>query len=195
MESYGSRTVSWFKMNLSFAARSWTRLIAHGILFIRGPTRCINIWRKVSDGQEWSERYQSMCPNVTHVEELRSIIWDPPETRNPWAFPSENGKTSAWTSLWVYLAPRVGITQYGSSWTAWLSQPTSYSYPPPTEPDSMPSSTYYTLSASMTSRRPSSLIEDIYLLLAFGSNYKSIWAPISSEAQLITPDGWTDGAS
>jgi hypothetical protein len=71
-----------------------------------------------------------MCPNVTPVEESRPIIWDPPKTYNPWAFPSENGKISVWTSLWVCLAPRVGTTRYGSSWTAWLSQPTSYPYPP-----------------------------------------------------------------
>jgi hypothetical protein len=31
------------------------------------------------------------------------------------------------------------------------------------------------------------LTEDLSLLLAFGSNYMSVWAPISSEAQPITP--------
>jgi hypothetical protein len=51
----------------------------------------------------------------------------------------------------------------------------------------MLSYTYPTLSAIMASRRPSSLIEDLSSLLIFGSNYMSVWAPISSEAQPITP--------
>jgi hypothetical protein len=114
-------------------------------------------------------------------------IWDPPETYSPWAFPCGNGKTSAFTSLRVYLAPRVGITQYGSLWTGWLSRPTSYPYPLHTESDSMPSSTCHILSAITASRRPSSPIEDLSSLLAFGSNYISVWAPILSVAQPITP--------
>jgi hypothetical protein len=109
----------------------------------REPTRCIKIWRRIYGGWEWSERLWSMCPNVTHVEESRPIIWDPLETCNPWAFPSGNGKIFVWTSLWVCLAPHVVTTRYGSSWTAWLSQPTSYPYPPPTGSDSMPSSSYH----------------------------------------------------
>jgi hypothetical protein len=128
-----------------------------------------------------------MCPSVTPIEESRLVIWDQPETYNPWAFPSGNGKTSTCILLWVCLAPRVGITQYGSSWTAWLSWPTSYPYPPPTGSDSMPSSICHTLSAIMASRRPSSPIEDLSSLLAFRSNYMSVWAPISSTAQPITP--------
>jgi hypothetical protein len=47
--------------------------------------------------------------------------------------------------------------------------------------------TYPTLSAIMASRRPSSSIGDLSLLLIFGSNYMSVWPPISSEAQPITP--------
>jgi hypothetical protein len=43
MEFYGSRTDLWFQRTLSFIARSWMRLIAHGILFIQEPTRCIKI--------------------------------------------------------------------------------------------------------------------------------------------------------
>jgi hypothetical protein len=35
-------------------------------------------------------------------------------------------------------------------------------------------------------RRPLSLTEDLSLLLTFGSNYMSVWAPILSEAQPIT---------
>jgi hypothetical protein len=127
-----------------------------------------------------------MCLSVTLVEESRPIIWDLLKTCNPWAFLSGNGKISAWTLLWVYLTPHMGITQYGSSWTAWLSRPTSYLYPPPTESDSMPSSKYHTLSAIMTYRRPSSPIENLSLLLTFGSNYMSVWTPIPSEAQPIT---------
>jgi hypothetical protein len=127
-----------------------------------------------------------MCPSVTHIEESKPIIWDPPETCNPWAFPSENEKTSAWTVLWVCLTPRVGITQYGSSWTVWLSRPTSYPYPPPTESDSMPSSTYHTLFIITISWRPSSSTEDRSLLLTFRSNYMSVWAPTSSDAQPVT---------
>jgi hypothetical protein len=34
MEFYGSRTTLWFQRTLSFTARSWMMLIAHGILFI-----------------------------------------------------------------------------------------------------------------------------------------------------------------
>jgi hypothetical protein len=128
-----------------------------------------------------------MCPSVTPVEESRSIIWDPSETYNPWAFPSGNEKISVWTLLWVCLAPRVGITQYGSSWTAWLSRSTSYPYLSPTESDSMSSSTYHTLSAITASQRPSSPIEDLSLLLTFGSSCMSAWAPVSSKAQLIIP--------
>jgi hypothetical protein len=182
MEFYGSRIVSWFWRTLSFTTRSWMRLIAHGILSIREPIRYIKIWRKFSSGQEWNERWQSMCPNATPVDESRPIIWDPPKTYNPWAFLSGNGKTSVWTSLWVCLTARVGITQYGSSWTAWPSQPTSYPLPLTTGSDNMPSSTCNTLSAIMESRRSSSPIEDLSSLLAFGSNYMSVWAPISSEA-------------
>jgi hypothetical protein len=136
-----------------------------------------------------------MCQNVTPIEESKPIIWDPPETCNPWVFPSGNGRTSAWISLWVYLTPRMGITRYGSSWTAWLSQPTSYPWPLHTGSDSMPSYTYPTLSAIMASQRPSSPIEDPSLLLIIRSNYMSVWAPISSEAQLITPrqtDRWSE---
>jgi hypothetical protein len=43
IESYGSRTVSWFRRTLSFITRSWMRPTAHGILFIREPIRCIKI--------------------------------------------------------------------------------------------------------------------------------------------------------
>jgi hypothetical protein len=43
IEFYGSRIISWFQRTLSFIARSWTRPTAHGILFIREPTRCIKI--------------------------------------------------------------------------------------------------------------------------------------------------------
>jgi hypothetical protein len=128
-----------------------------------------------------------MCPNATPVDESRPTIWDPPKIYNIWAFPSGCGKTSACTSLWVCLAPRVGITQYVSSWTAWLSQSTSYPYPPPTESDSIPSSTYHTLFAITVSRRPSSPIDNLSLLLAFGNNCISAWAPTSSKAQSIIP--------
>jgi hypothetical protein len=126
-----------------------------------------------------------MCLSMTPIEESRPIIWDPSETYNPWVFPSENGKTSVWTSLCVCLAPCMGTTQYRSSWIAWVSQSTSYLYPPPTGSDSIPSSTCHTLFAIMASQRPSSPIEDLSSLLVFGSNYMSIWAPISSRAQLI----------
>jgi hypothetical protein len=128
-----------------------------------------------------------MCSSVTPVKESRLIIWDPPKTCNPWAFQSGNGKTSAWTSFWVCLAPRMGITRYVSSWTAWLSRPTSYPYPLHIESDSMPSSACHTLSAITASRRQSSLTEDLSLLIAFMSNYMSVWAPISFEDQRITP--------
>jgi hypothetical protein len=43
------------------------------------------------------------------------------------------------------------------------------------------------ISAITASRRPSSPIENPSFLLVFGSNYMGVWAPISSEAQLITP--------
>jgi hypothetical protein len=126
-----------------------------------------------------------MCPSVTYVRESRLIMWDPLGIYNPWAFSSGNRKTSAWTSLCLCLAPWVGITQYGSLWTAWLSRPISYPYPPPTGSDSMPSSTYHMLSAITASWRPSSLTEDPSLLLAFENNYTCVWVPISSRAQPI----------
>jgi hypothetical protein len=50
------RTVSLFQRTWSFAARSWRRPTAHGILFIREPTRCTKTWRRISGGQEWSEK-------------------------------------------------------------------------------------------------------------------------------------------
>jgi hypothetical protein len=56
-------------------------------------------------------KYVSECD----VEESRPIIWELPETYNPWASSSGNGKTSIWTSLCVCLAPHVGTTRYGSS--------------------------------------------------------------------------------
>jgi hypothetical protein len=136
-----------------------------------------------------------MCQNVTPVEESKSIIWDPPETCNPWVFPSGNERISAWISLWVYFTPRVGITRYGSSWTTWLGRPTSYLWPLDARSDSMLSYTYPTLSAIMASRRPSSSIEDPSLLLIFGSNYMSVWAPSSLETHPITPrhvDRWSE---
>jgi hypothetical protein len=43
MEFYGSTTASWFRRTLNFIVRSWTRPIAHGILFIQEPTRCMKI--------------------------------------------------------------------------------------------------------------------------------------------------------
>jgi hypothetical protein len=89
------------------------RLITRGILFIQEPTRCIKLWRRTSSGHEWSERLQSMCPNVTHVEESKPIIWDPLKIYNPWAFLSGNGKTYVWTSLWV--CPRTS-RGYNSIW-------------------------------------------------------------------------------
>jgi hypothetical protein len=52
------------------------------------------------------------CYNMTLVEESRPIIWDQPETYNPWVFLSGNEKTYVWTSLWVYRVPRAGMTQY-----------------------------------------------------------------------------------
>jgi hypothetical protein len=50
MEFYGSRTASWFQKTLSFVARSWMRPTAYGILFIREPTRCTKILRRISGG-------------------------------------------------------------------------------------------------------------------------------------------------
>jgi hypothetical protein len=52
MEFYGSRTAMWFQKISSFATRSWMRPIAHSILSIWEPTRCIKIRRKISGGQE-----------------------------------------------------------------------------------------------------------------------------------------------
>jgi hypothetical protein len=172
--------------DLSFAARSWMKLIALGILFIQEPTRCIKIWR-TSGGHEWSERLQNMCLNVTHVKESKLIIWDSPEIYNPWAFLSENGKISVWTSLWVCPAPRGGTTRYGSLWIAWRSLPTLYMYPPPTGLGSIQSYICRTSSTIMAYRRPLFLTDDLSLLLAFGSNYMSVWAPILFEDQPITP--------
>jgi hypothetical protein len=43
MEFCSSRTALWFEWTLNFTAISWMRLIAHGILSIREPTRCIKI--------------------------------------------------------------------------------------------------------------------------------------------------------
>jgi hypothetical protein len=59
----------------------------------------------------------------------------------------------------------------------------------------MLSFTYPTLSATIASQRPSSLTEDMSLLVTFGSSYMSVWAPILSKAQPITPrrmDRWSE---
>jgi hypothetical protein len=53
--------------------------------------------------------------------------------------------------------------------------------------DNMLSSTYHTLSATMVSRRPSSLTDGLSLWHDFGNNYMSFWAPISSTVQPIIP--------
>jgi hypothetical protein len=113
------------------------------------------------------------------------IIWDQPKIYNPWAFPSGNGKTSAWTSMWVCPAPRMGTAWYGSLWTAWLSQPTLYPNPSPTWSDSMVRSICHILSAIMSSRRPLSLTEGPYSWNVFWNNYMTVQAPISFEAQPI----------
>jgi hypothetical protein len=126
-----------------------------------------------------------MCRSVTHVEWSRPIIWGKLEACNLWAFPSESGKISAWTLLWVCLTPRVGTTRYGSLRTAWLSRLTLYPYPPHTWSDSMPSSTCHTLSTIMVSRRPLSLTEGLSLWHGFRNNYMTVWAPISTEVQPI----------
>jgi hypothetical protein len=128
---------------------------------------------------------QSMCWNVTLVKESKPIIWDQPKIYNLWVSPSGNGRTYVWTSLWVCPAPHMGATRYGSLWTAWLSQPTLYSYPLHTWLDNMPISTYHILSAIMASRRPLSLTEGPSLWHVFGSNYMTVWALILSEAQPI----------
>jgi hypothetical protein len=161
------------------------RLIALGTPSIWEPTRCIRIWRRISGGLEWREKLRSMYRNVTHVEGSKPITWGHLEIYNRWAFMSVSEKTSAWISLWVCPAPRVGTTQYGSLLTAWLSQSTLYPYPPLIESASTPSSTYHILSAIMPCRRPSSLIEDQSLWLASRSNCMSVCAPISFEAQPI----------
>jgi hypothetical protein len=51
-----------------------------------------------------------MWLNVTPVRGLKLIIWDPLETYILWVSPSGSGKTFVWTSLWVYHAPRMGMT-------------------------------------------------------------------------------------
>jgi hypothetical protein len=126
-----------------------------------------------------------MCQSVTRIKESRPIIWGRLEICNPWAFPTGNGKTSAWTSLWVCLAPHMGTTQYGSFWTAWLSRLTLYLYPPYLGSDNMSSSTCHTLSAIMVSHRPLSQTEGPSLWHVVGNNCMTVWAPISSEAQPI----------
>jgi hypothetical protein len=185
MEFHGSSTILWFWRTLNFTARLWMKLITLGILSIQEPTRCIKIWRRISGGQEWRGKLWNMYQTVTHVKESKLIIWGHPETHNHWAFPSGNRKTSAWTSLWVYPAPHMGTTWYGSLWTAWLWQPTLYPYPPLTGLPSTPSSIYHTLFAIMASWRPLSSVEDLSSLLAFGNNCINAWAPILSEAHPI----------
>jgi hypothetical protein len=174
MKFYGSRIALWSQGTSSFITWSWMRLIAIDTLSIKEPTRCIKTWRRVFGGQEWREKLQSMCRNVTHVEELRPIIWGQLEIYNPWVSPSGNGKTSTWTSLWVCLAPCMSTTWYGSLWTAWLSRLTLYPYPPCTGSDSMPSSTCHTLSTIMVFWRPLSLIENLSLWLIFWINYMNV---------------------
>jgi hypothetical protein len=186
-EFYGSRTVLWFQRTSIFSARSWMRLIALGILSIQKQIRCIKIWGRTSSGQVLSKRLWSMCSNVTHVEESKPINWGPPETYNLWAFLSGNRKTYVWTSLWVCPAPHGGTTRYGSLWIAWWSLPTLYSYSPPTGSGSMQTYICRTSSAIMAYQRPLFLTDNLSLLLTFGSNCMSVWAPISSEVQPITP--------
>jgi hypothetical protein len=174
MELCGSRIALWSQRTSSFTARSWMRLIALYTLSIQEPTRCIKTWRRASSGQEWREKLRSMCRSVTCVKESRPVIWGQLKICNPWAFPSGNGKISAWTSLWVCLTPHMGTTRYGSLWTAWLSRLTLYPYPPHTRSDSMLSSTCHTLSAIMVSQISLSLIEGPSLWHIFRNNYMTV---------------------
>jgi hypothetical protein len=188
-----SEGVLWFKdclvvpKTLSFAARSWMRLIAPDTPSTPEPTKCIKTWRRISGGWEWKVKLQDMCQCVTGVKGSRPIIWGQLEICNHWAFPSGSGKTSAWTKSWVCLTLRVVTTRYESLWTAWPSRLTLYPYPLCIGSNNMPSSTCHTLSLIMVSRRPLSLIEGLSLWHDFGNNYTTVWAPILFEVQPVTP--------
>jgi hypothetical protein len=186
-ELCSSRIVLWSQRTLSFAARSWMRPIALDTSSTPEPTKCIKIWRTISGGREWRGKSQDMCQSVTRVEGSRPMIWGQLEICSLWAFLSGSGKTYAWTSSWVCLAPHMGTTWYGSLCTTWPSRLTLYTYPPHTGSDNMPRSTCHTLSAIMVSRRPLSLTEGQSLWHSFRNNYVTVWAPISSVVQPIIP--------
>jgi hypothetical protein len=136
----------------------------------------------------WTRIKREIVKYVSECDTWRRVKADhlrPAKIYSHWASLSGNGKISAWTSLWVCPAPRVGTTRYGSLWTAWLSQLTLYPYPPHIGSDSMPSSTCHTLSAIMVSQRSLSLTEGLSLWHIFGNNYMTVWVHISSEAQPI----------
>jgi hypothetical protein len=107
-----------------------------------------------------------MWPNVTNVGESRFTIWDPLEIYNLWVSLSGSGKTYVWTSLWVYLAPRVCMTLYGSLWIIWRSHLTSYLLALGIGSDSMQSWTLHTLSSSRHSD-DHHLRQRIYLFCSF----------------------------
>jgi hypothetical protein len=69
------------------------------------------------------------------------------------------------------------LRRYKSIWVIMVhltNQPTLYPYPSLTGSDGMSSSTYHTLFAITASRRPSSPIEGLSLLLAFGNNCMNV---------------------
>jgi hypothetical protein len=130
-----------------------------------------------------------MWLNVTHVGELKLTIWDLLETCSLGIFLSGSGKTYVWTSLWVYPAPLLGMTLYGSLWIAWPSRPISYPYAPDTGPDTTLSYTSPTLLAIMVYRRHH-LWPRIHLCRMFlGTIAWLPWYPSHSQLSL-SPSDW-----
>jgi hypothetical protein len=142
-EFCGSRIAFWSHRTSSFTARSWMGLCSRYSIHPRSN----KMYQDLKKNFWWTRmkreitRYVLECDmcwrvKADHLRQARNL--------QPLAFPSGSGKTSTWTSSWVCLAPRVGITRYGSLWTAWPSRLTLYLYPPPTRSDNMPSSTCHT---------------------------------------------------
>jgi hypothetical protein len=132
----------------------------------------------------WLKEELLVDENEARDSEVCDWMWHMLKSQE-WSFETSWKPIYVWILLWVYHEPRMGITPYGSFWTAQLSHPTLYPYPPHTGSDNMLSCTCHTLSAIMASWRPLSLTEGLSLLYVFWSNCITVWAPISSEAPSI----------
>jgi hypothetical protein len=77
----------------------------------------------------WTRMKREIAKYVSERDTSRRIKADHlrlTENLQPLSIPEWKWENICMNFIVVYLAPHVGITRYGSSWTTWLSQPISY---------------------------------------------------------------------